>query len=115
MNAFRNKGAAVSLDSRGLLERVLSAPDVALVVPRLSSEVLHRVVQRCGLEDCGEFLALATPGQLAGVLDLDVWRADQPGLDEQFDADRFGVWIETLVNPAPAPLPTSWRAWTSIW
>jgi len=98
MNAFRNKGAAVSLDSRGLLERVLSAPDVALVVPRLSSEVLHRVVQRCGLEDCGELLALATPEQLAGVLDLDVWRADQPGLDEQFDADRFGVWIETLVE-----------------
>jgi hypothetical protein len=98
MNAFRNKGAAVSLDSRGLLERVLSAPDVALVVPRLSSEVLHRVVQRCGLEDCGELLALATPEQLAGVLDLDVWRADQPGQDEQFDADRFGVWIETLVE-----------------
>jgi len=100
MNTFSSKGAALSLDSRGLLERMLSTPDVALVVPRLSPEVLHRVVQRCGLEDCGELLALATPEQLAGVLDLDVWRADQPGMGEveQFDADRFGVWIETLVE-----------------
>jgi len=98
MNAFTNKGAGMSLDSHGLLERVLSSSDVALVVPRLSPEVLHRVVQRCGLEDCGELLALATPEQLAGVLDLDVWRADQPGLDERFDANRFGVWIETLVE-----------------
>src|SRR5204863_4225957 len=75
---------------------------LALVVPRLSPEVLHRVVQRCGLEDCGELLALATPEQLAGVLDLDLWRADQPGLDEQFDADRFGVWLEVLLESGPA-------------
>lgn len=98
MNEFRNKATAMSLDSRGLLDRMLGAADLALVVPRLPPEVLHRVVQRCGLEDCGELLALATPEQLAGVLDLDVWRAEQPGLDEQFDADRFGVWIETLVE-----------------
>jgi len=102
MNEFRNKAAAMSLDSRGLLDRMLSTSDVALVVPRLSPEVLHRVVQRCGLEDCGELLALATPEQLAGVLDIDVWRANQPGRDEQFDADRFGVWIETLVESGAA-------------
>ena len=98
MNEFRNEAAAMSLDSRGLVDRMLSTSDVALVVPRLSPEVLHRVVQRCGLEDCGELLALATPEQLAGVLDLDVWRANRPGLDEHFDADRFGVWIETLAE-----------------
>ena len=98
MNQLRNKTAALSPDSHGLLERMLETSDLALVVPRLSPEVLHRMVQRCGLEDCGELLALATPEQLAGVLDLDLWRADQPGLDEQFDADRFGVWIEMLVE-----------------
>ena len=60
--------------------------------------MLYRVIQRCGLEDCGELVALATPAQLAHVFDLDVWRADQPGLDEQFDADRFGVWLEVLMD-----------------
>ena len=88
----------MSGDSRGLLDRIMDTAQLAHVVPRLSPEVLHRVVERCGLEDCGELLALATPEQLAGVLDLDVWRAGQPGSDEQFDADRFGVWLEVLVE-----------------
>ena len=68
------------------------------VVPRLQPELLHRVIQSCGLEDCGELVALATPDQLARIFDLDLWRAAQPGLDEQFDADRFGVWLEVLVE-----------------
>jgi hypothetical protein len=43
-------------------------------------------------------VALATSEQLARIFDLDLWRAGQPGMDEQFDADRFGVWIEVLVE-----------------
>jgi hypothetical protein len=76
---------------RNLLDRILDTPHLAHVVPRLPPEILHRVIQHCGLEDCGELVTLATPGQLASVLDLDLWRAAQPGRDEQFDADRFGV------------------------
>ena len=64
--------------------------------------MLHRVIQTCGLEDCSELVALATPEQLARVFDLDLWRADQPGRDEQFDADRFGVWLEVLVEAGAA-------------
>jgi hypothetical protein len=43
-------------------------------------------------------VALATPEQLARVFDLDLWRAAQPGRDELFDADRFGVWLEVLME-----------------
>ncbi|HEV3062700.1 MAG TPA: DUF6178 family protein [Vicinamibacterales bacterium] len=85
-------------DSRPLLDRILDTPHLAHVVPHLQPEVLHRIIQTCGLEDCGEIVALATPGQLASVFDLDLWRADQPGLDEQLDADRFGLWLEVLVE-----------------
>ena len=60
--------------------------------------MLHRVIQNCGLEDCGELVALATPGQLAALFDLDLWRPSQPGLDEQFDADRFGLWLEVMME-----------------
>jgi hypothetical protein len=60
--------------------------------------MLHRVIQHCGLEDCGELVALATPDQLARVFDLDLWRTDVPGRDAQFDADRFGVWLEVMVE-----------------
>jgi hypothetical protein len=89
-------------DGRGLLERILNTPGLEHVVPRLRPDLLHRVIQTCGLEDCGEIVALATPEQLASVFDLDLWRAAKAGLDEQFDADRFGVWLEVLAESGAA-------------
>jgi hypothetical protein len=85
-------------DGRGLLDRILNTPSLEHVVPRLRPDLLHRVIQTCGLEDCGEIVALATPEQLARIFDLDLWRAAKAGRDEQFDADRFGVWLEVLVE-----------------
>ncbi len=84
--------------SRSLLERLLKAPDLTTVVPQLHPTVLHRVIEACGLEDCGDVLALATPAQISRVLDADVWRAARPGLDEELDAGRFGTWIEVLMQ-----------------
>ena len=83
---------------RRLLDRILDTPHLASAIPQLQPEVLHRVIQTCGLEDCGEFVALATPDQLARVFDLDLWRAREPGLDEELDADRFGVWLQVLME-----------------
>ena len=51
-----------------------------------------------GLDVCAEIVASATPTQLASVLDLDLWRSAQPGHDEQFDTERFGEWLEVLVD-----------------
>src|SRR5947208_1754617 len=85
-----------------LLVRLLDTPSLAKIVPQLPTEVLHRVIQHCGLEDCAELVALATPGQLARVLDADVWRVHTSGCDEEFDADRFGLWIEVLLQSGAA-------------
>ncbi len=71
---------------------------LAHLAPRLQPELLHRVISAYGLEDCVELVAQATPAQLSHVFDLDLWRPARPGLDEQFDAERFGVWIEVLVE-----------------
>src|SRR5262245_12620700 len=85
-------------DGRALLDRILNTPGLEHVVPRLQPDLLHRVIQTCGLEDCGEIVAMATPEQLARIFDLDLWRAAQAGLDEQFDAGRFGKWLEALLE-----------------
>ena len=45
-----------------------------------------------------EIVASATPAQLASVFDLDLWRSAQPGHDERFDTERFGEWLELLVD-----------------
>jgi hypothetical protein len=41
---------------------------------------------------------LATAEQLSAVFDLDLWRADQPGTVERFDAARFCAWLEALAE-----------------
>ncbi len=92
------KAMRVRRDGGALLDRLFDTPDIAAVVPRLPPDALHRVVDRCGLEACGALLALATPVQVAHVLDLDLWRRPDAHLDEQFDAERFGVWLEVLAG-----------------
>ena len=83
---------------QGPLARLLDTPHLARLVPQLPPETLHQIIRHGGLEACGELVASATPEQLTSVLDLDLWRHARPGRDDQFDADRFGEWIEALVD-----------------
>jgi len=92
------RAAAETPVNRGLIARILDTPHAALAVRQLQPEVLHRVIQTCGLEDSADLVALATPGQLQRVFDLDLWRPERPGLDEQLDADRFATWLEVLLE-----------------
>ena len=85
-------------DMRPLLDRILDTPHLARAVPQLQPVVLHRIIEHCGLEASGELVALATPAQLSGVLDLDLWRSEKAGADEHFTPERFGVWLEVLAE-----------------
>jgi hypothetical protein len=87
-----------SRDERSLLARILDTPQLALAIPRLAPELLHRVIQKFGLEDCSDLVALATPAQLERVFDIDLWRQDRPGVDEKLDAARFATWLEVLMQ-----------------
>jgi hypothetical protein len=80
------------------LAHVLDTTFLARVVPHLAPETLHQLIRCRGLEAAGELVASATPAQLTAVLDLDLWRHPQPGRDEQFDVERFGDWLEVLVD-----------------
>jgi hypothetical protein len=88
--------AGDSVDDR--LARLLDTPFLARVVPHLAPETLHQLIQYRGLDACGELVTAATPAQLTSLLDLDLWRQAQAGRDEQFDVDRFGEWLEVLVD-----------------
>jgi hypothetical protein len=90
------------MDSHTALQRILGSPELERAVPRLPPELLHRVIQHVGLEDSAALVALATPEQLTRVFDLDLWQPAQPGLDEQFDAGRFGTWLQVLLDGAGA-------------
>ena len=80
------------------LARLLDTPFLARVVPHLPPETLHQLIRYRGLDACGELVTSATPAQLTSLLDLDLWHQGQPGRDQQFDVDRFGEWLEVLVD-----------------
>lgn len=86
---------------RTLLARILETPDLARVVQRLEPGVLHRLVRKCGLEDSGQIIALASTQQLMHIFDHDLWRSETAGEEERFDADRFGLWLEVLAEAGP--------------
>ncbi len=84
------------------LARLLDAPHLAHVVARLTPDVLHHLIRHHGLEACGALVAAATPQQVASILDLDLWQPAAAGGDDQFDAGRFGTWLEALAEESEA-------------
>ena len=80
------------------LARLLDTPHLARIVPHLAPETLHQLIRYRGLDACGELVASATRKQLNSVLDLDLWRARHAGRDEGFDEERFGEWLEVLMD-----------------
>lgn len=95
-NGTTASGDGGSVDYR--LARVLDTPHLARVVPHLPAETLQQLIRWRGLESSGEIVMSATPAQLNSLFDLDLWRSTQPGRDGEFDADRFGEWLEVLVE-----------------
>src|SRR5258708_10131535 len=87
---------------RDLLSRLLDTPNLAQVVQSLDPKALHQLVRHFGVEECGEIIALATTQQLTQIFDEDLWRSDAPGQEDQFDADRFGLWLEVLAEVGDA-------------
>jgi len=81
-----------------LVMQILERPHLVAEVRQLSAEQLGRLIREVGLEDAGELVALASSAQLEALLDADVWRAEEVGVDEAFDADRLMLWLEVMLD-----------------
>lgn len=81
-----------------LLARILDEPNLPTMVQRLPSSALSALINRIGLEDSGSIVALATTEQLTEVFDTDLWKNERPGQAEQFDPERFLVWLDVLME-----------------
>lgn len=88
--------------STQLLMRILDRPELVAAVRELPAPVLGSLIDRVGLEDAGELVALASSEQLQGVFDQDLWRAPAPGEDEQFRPERFALWLEIMLEGGEA-------------
>ncbi len=79
-----------------VIERILEQPELVRAVQELEPAALHALIRHVGLEDCGELVALASREQLEQVFDVDLWR--ESGTGSRFDAQRFALWLELLVE-----------------
>jgi hypothetical protein len=62
----------------------------------LPAPVLGKLIDRIGLEDSGELVALASTAQLERLFDDDLWQAAGAGEDEAFRPDRFALWLRVM-------------------
>ena len=84
--------------SAKLLTRILDQPDLVRSVRELPPQTFGKLIHHIGLEDAGELVALATTDQLRQIFDDDLWRSEKPGRDETFDAERFALWLEVMLE-----------------
>jgi hypothetical protein len=82
--------------STQLLTRILERPGLVEAVRELPGAVLGKLIDRIGLEDAGELVALASTAQLERIFDDDLWRADGAGDDETFRPERFALWLRVM-------------------
>jgi hypothetical protein len=83
---------ARSRHPRKRLELVLADPQAVEIVPRIPIEDLYYLVRGVGLADAGDVLRLASPDQLQGCLDLDLWERDR------LSSSRLIAWLEALAE-----------------
>jgi hypothetical protein len=90
--------------STDLLVRILEQPGLVASVRALPGAVLGKLIDRIGLEDAGELVALASTAQLERIFDDDLWRAERAGGDETFRPERFVLWLRVMLEAGEAHL-----------
>jgi len=103
------------------IDALLSASDPAAQVEALSVPDLYFLVKDVGVADSYELLALASPEQVQGCLDLDSWDRDHPQLE------GIKPWLAAITDGGYERLAQVWRGldpelcalllarWTRIW
>ena len=104
MKSLDRDGRPNDATSTQLLMRILERPGLVAAVRDLPGAVLGKLIDRIGLEDAGELVALASTAQLERVFDDDLWRAERAGGDETFRPERFILWLRVISEAGEAHL-----------
>src|SRR5688572_24004406 len=74
------------------VEALLESADPVAAIASLSVTELYELVTDVGLGDAAELVQLATPEQIRGCFDLEVWDKDHPNMD------LARPWLATLMD-----------------
>ena len=76
-------------------EALLEEPDAARIVAALPVQELYAIIQEQGLADSHDLVKMATPDQIRGLLDFDLWDRDH------LVPERGDPWMDALVDAGP--------------
>ena len=91
------------------LDALLVSPDPGAAVAALSVPEIHGLITDLGLNDSLELIALATPEQLRGCLDLEVWDRDT------LVAAQARPWLSAIAEAGFEKLGEVWAGLDSEW
>ncbi len=86
------------------VEALLAAEDPAAAVAALSAAEIYELVTQVGFDETTELIALATPGQLRGCIDLDAWDRDLMLLDP------IKPWLAAVIEVGFEKVAAVWGA-----
>lgn len=95
---------ARSRNPRKRIDALLGEPHAAAIVPRIPVEDFYYLVLGVGLDDATELVRLASPEQVQGCLDLDLWHRDRLAMP------RVLAWLDALAELSPSALARVVRA-----
>lgn len=77
-----------------LLQTLQDNPALPALLRDLQPAALARLVDRIGLNDASELMALAPTHKLLQALDESLWKSPRPGVAEVFDVHELVDWLE---------------------
>lgn len=84
------------------MDALLESADPAAAVAALSVPDFYFLVKEVGLADAGDLVELATPQQIRGCLDLEVWDRDRVQLE------AAAPWLLSVIETGPDKLAETW-------
>jgi hypothetical protein len=90
-------------DGRQRMEALLAADDPEAAIVALPASELYQIIAEVGLEEAIELVAYATPEQLRGCLDIDVWDRDQ------LQVEAMTPWLKALIDTGYDKLGQVWE------
>ncbi|MBK9029788.1 MAG: hypothetical protein IPL61_00340 [Myxococcales bacterium] len=94
---------------RARVEALLEADDPAAAVAALAPNAIHELVVDVGLAEAGELLALATPAQIQGCFDLEVWDRDR------VDVAQARPWLAAILDLGFEKVGEVWHGLDPEW
>jgi uncharacterized protein DUF6178 len=80
------------------LRNIVDNPALPAVLAHMQPKTLARLVDRVGLNDAAEIMALVPVRNLLRGLDEAVWKSPRPGASQEFDPAEFVSWLQVWIE-----------------